>query len=173
MYKKVSVKKLGMRRSHRDAVVNNQLRTLFSKGILNTTTPKAKVVKAKAESLVASIKKTDDGDINLRRKLQIVLGNDSLVKKALEYGKKESATVTYVKVGFRSGDNAEVSRLELAGMRGKKARKSRKVAEEKEPKSEKQEAKGMNREDIEKLGKKSVKKAGTVSKERARTRSGL
>lgn len=163
-----------MRRSHRNAVVNNQLRTLFEKGKLNTTTPKAKFVKSQAESLVSSIKKSEDGDLNLRRKLQVVLGKDSLIKKAMEYGKKEESTVTFVKVGFRDGDNAELSRVELRGFKGKAAKKGTKATDVKEPKVEKKDVRSDIKKGIEKMGQKSIKKkVGGTTKERARTRSGL
>lgn len=170
MYKKVSVKKLGRKKSHREALVQNQLRTLFENGKLNTTIQKAKVTKAKAESVISSIK-SDDGKLELRRSLQVTFGNSDLVKKVYEYAKKEEASVKIVRTGFRAGDNALKVRLDLAGFSGKAKKTAKKEETVEEKKVEKKEAK---KEGIENLGKKSVtKQTGTATKARARSRSGL
>lgn len=166
----MGVKKLGKTRSHRDALIKNQLRTLFSTGILRTTTPKAKVMKSKAESLLSKMNK---GEVSLvtRRDLQVVLGNTVLVKKALEYSKKETTGVRIVKTGYRAGDNAEMSRLELIGFKTKKAVKK---VEKKDSEVKETPIKEVNKGIEKKMAEKRVdKKVTTVKKERARTRSGL
>lgn len=171
MYKRMGVKKLGRTRSHRDSLIKNQLRTLFESGILRTTTPKAKVIKSKAEALLSSMGK---GEVSLitRRKLLIALGNSTLVGKSLEYAKKSVTGVRVVKIGFRSGDNAQVGRVELIGFKTKKAVKKveEKEGDKKKVAPVKEVNKGIEKRNVE---KKLDKKVARVQKERARTRSGL
>lgn len=170
MYKKVGVKKLGRKTAHRGALITNQLRTLFEFGKLNTTVSKAKVTKARAESIIATI---NAGEVSLptRRSLGETFGKKELVKKVIEYSSKEGTGVKMVKVGFRAGDNAIMARLDLIGYKGKK-----KVSKkgEKDDVVEKKESKRVEREDIEKLGEKSISKNVTGgNKQRAHSRSGL
>jgi large subunit ribosomal protein L17 len=170
MYKKVGTKKLGRKTAHRDSLIMNQLRTLFEYGKLNTTVQKAKATKARAESIISSVK-TDDNGIVLRRTLQETFGNTILVKKVMEYGKKEGSGITMVKVGFRAGDNATMARLDLMGYKGKK-----KVSKkgEKEEIVEKKESKSVEKGNIEQLGRKSITKdVKRATKQRAHSRSGL
>ncbi|HCC68001.1 TPA: hypothetical protein DEP90_02210 [Patescibacteria group bacterium] len=170
MYKRVRIKKLGKKTSHRDALIKNQLRTLFTAGVLRTTTPKAKVMKSKAESLLSKMNRKEISLEN-RRRLQTVLGNPELVKKAIEYSKKAGASVRIIKTGFRAGDNAQMSKLELIGFKTKKSVK-KVVKEKEEVKDEvsKKIIKGIEKKDIKKVSSKRVR---TVKKERARSRSGL
>ena len=112
MYKGVKTAKLGRKASHRAAMKQNLLRSLLERGHVVTTTSRAKVVKKEMESLIAKGKKNSD-NISFIRKLQLILGNDKLTKKFIEYVKGEKTGVTLVKVGFRAGDNAEKTKVSL------------------------------------------------------------
>ena len=57
MYKRVKKSKLGVKASHRDSLRRNLLRSLFEKNSVVTTTPKAKVLKMDASSLIEKGKK--------------------------------------------------------------------------------------------------------------------
>ncbi len=178
MYKRIGTKKLGRTMAHRKSLVYNQLRSLLKSGSIRTTTPKAKVVKAEMESLISKSRNSKEGDLNLRRRLQVVFGNTDLVKKFLEVSSKSTSKVILKKVGFRDGDNAEVSMLELKGLKVKSTKKIEKVekvekeetkVEKKEPVIEK-ERKGI----LNLVVKKSISKGvAPINKERAKSRSGL
>ena len=185
MYKRKSIKKLGRTASHRKALIKNQLRSVLSTGKIKTSTVKAKVLKGELESMFSNIKKSKENDTNLIRHIKEILGSDELVKKAIELGKKDGVKVTIKKVGFRDGDNTEMSVVEIEGFKTeqKKEVKKGKKKEEKEEKEEKQEGlesvieqKEMEekKKGILNLGRKpAVQKTAPVKKERVRTRSGL
>jgi large subunit ribosomal protein L17 len=97
MYKRVKTKKLGRTVSHRNALVQNMVRSMVVSGSVKTTTPKAKVLKGEMESILTKIENTKDGDLSLRRDLQVMLGNSDLVKKLLGI---KGAKVVIKKVGF-------------------------------------------------------------------------
>ena len=143
MYKRIKRSKLGRKKSHRESLINNLLRSLFDHNYVITTTSKAKILKQNAESLVEVGKKKGE-NVDFVRKLRDILGKETLVKKYLEYIKKEKAGVGFVRVGFRAGDNAELSRVYLLGLDKKKSAT---------PKSKKEENK-KKKEDIENIEKK-------------------
>jgi large subunit ribosomal protein L17 len=173
MYKQKKLRKLGKTKSHRDALIKNQLRSLFENGKVQTTTQKAKALKANAESLINK-GKTAKNDLKLRRDLQITFGNKELVKKFMEYVKNEDAGVSIVKVAFRSGDNAEVSRVELLGLKTKAKKEVKKEVKEEKVEKTVEESK-ENKVDISKKSEsKSIDKTATVKNTaRAKSRSGL
>jgi len=182
MYKRNSIKKLGRTTSHRKAMIKNQLRSVLSTGKVKTSTVKAKVLKGELESMFNNIKKSKENDIILIRQLKKILGSDELVKKAIELGKKDGVKVTIKKVGFRDGDNTEMSVVEIEGFKNEQ-KKEVKKGKKKEEKQEKQEGlesvieqKEMEekKKGILNLGRKpAVQKTAPIKKERARTRSGL
>ncbi len=107
MYKGVKKNKLGKKKSHRESMINNLLRSLFDNSYIVTTTPKAKVLKSEASSLIESGKKYKE-DLSFRRKLQVILGDSEVVNKYKEYISREKTGVSYIRVGYRKGDNAEL-----------------------------------------------------------------
>lgn len=177
MYKRKSIKKLGRTHSHRKALIKNQLRSILTSGYIQTSSVKAKVLRGEIESIINKIKKAKDGDLSLIRELYRVFGNESLVKKVMEIGKKDGIKVVIQKIGFRSGDNTEMSKIEILGFKNK----AKKKGEEKEEEKEKKEVEApKSKESVEQkkgilnLGRKSVsKKVEPMKKERVRTRSGL
>jgi large subunit ribosomal protein L17 len=175
MYKRMKRKKLGVKKTHREALINNLLRSLFDNNYVVTTTPKAKVLKSEASSLIAKGKKYGE-DLSFRRRLQVILGDKEIVDKYKEYISKDKPGVSFVRVGYRSGDNAEVSRVYLLGLDKKKSPKAKTKKEEKEKVKEekKDEQSSVDPKLLEKETKKKVDKT-TVVKDtrRARTRSGL
>jgi len=175
MYKRNSIKKLGRKSSHRKALIKNQLRSIIASGKVETSTAKAKVLKGELESVLSKIQKGSEKDLALIRELHRVFGSDDLVKKALEIGKKESLNITIRKVGFRSGDNTELSKVEIVGYKGRK--KVQKKGEKKDVEKEEKKVEELPEEiqkGISNLGKKNIKgSAKPVRKERARSRSGL
>jgi large subunit ribosomal protein L17 len=142
MYKRIKRAKLGVKKSHRESLIDNLLRSLFDHNYVVTTTAKAKVLKQNAQSLI-EVGKNKGESLDFTRKLNNILGKETIVEKYLEYIKKDNAGVGFVRVGFRDGDNAQMSRVYLLGLDKKKS-----VA----PKSKKEDTK--KKEDIEKVEKK-------------------
>ena len=131
-----------MKKSHRESLIDNLLRSLFDHNYVVTSTTKAKVLKQNAQSLIEAGKKEAES-LDFTRKLNNILGKETTVQKYLEYIKKDNAGVSFVRVGYRNGDNAQLSRVYLLGLDKKKS-----VA----PKSKKEDIK--KKEDIEKVEKK-------------------
>jgi len=169
MYKRMKKNKLGRTKSHRESLINNLLRSLFDNNYVVTTTPKAKVLKQEAMSLVEK-GKAYKKDLSFRRRLQVILGNDAIVEKYSEYIKKDDAGIGLVRIGFRDGDNAEIARVYLLGLEKKKQSKGEKREEKKEQK--KKVAKQKQAVEID-IDKKVDKTAVIKNKERARTRAGI
>jgi len=178
MYKRVKIKKLGRKKTHRESLTQNQLRTLFTNGVLRTTTTKAKVTKGAAQSLLSKIDKKEIS-VSDRRGLKNSLGSKELMEKALKYVQNEDHGVRIVKVGFRSGDNAELSRVELIGFEGKRKRKVAKKEKDekdvitKESKVGRKVSKDIKEREVIKSAGGKATKATRKSGERVRTRAGL
>ncbi len=179
MYKRINLKKLGRTHSHRKALKQNQLRSILQSGKVKTSSVKAKVLRGELQSLLNLVRVSKENDLSLIRMLHEVLGKDELVKRVLELGKKESTKVTIKKVGYRAGDNSQMSIVEITGFKSNKDASKKKGVKkvEKEEKKEvivekkefKEEKKGVLN-----LGKKTVsKKIEPLKKERAKSRSGL
>ena len=179
MNKRTSGAKLGRKKSGREALIRNQMRSLFSNGFLVTTTPKAKALKGEVESFLSKIK---EDSLETKRKMHTTLGNASLVEKASELVKKEETKVGIIKVGFRDGDNAETSKVTLLGFEdlfGKKKKgKTSKTGKKEEKKKgetefveEKKDDKTLEKGKADK-SKLSIKDK-FINKERARSRSGI
>ncbi len=167
MYKRIKRAKLGRKKSHRDSLIRNLLRSLFENNHVLTTTAKAKVLKQEASSLIA---KGGSMTLNFRRELLNILGKESLLKKYEEYVGKDKKGVGIVKVGFQAGDNAELSRVYLLGL--EKKSESSKKEEEKKDKKEKKVVMEKKKPSADK--DKRVDKTAVIHRtERARSRAGI
>jgi len=60
MYKRVKKAKLGRKTAHRNALRHNLLRSLLERGHIETTSPKAKIVKSDMASLIEEGKKKSE-----------------------------------------------------------------------------------------------------------------
>lgn len=168
MYKRVKKAKLGRKMAHRNSLRQNLLISLLQRGQVETTSPKAKILKSDMSSLLEE-GKTKSEDLNFTKKIHNTLGNSELIKKFSEYVKSEKVGVTIVKTGFRVGDNAEKSRVSLIGMDKKKKATEKKAEEKKVKKEIKKEDKKKSLNVDKRVDKTAVVKHG----DRARTRSGL
>ncbi len=175
MNKRVSKIKLGRTKSHRESMIRNQMRSLFTHGFVVTTTPKAKILKQKSDSFLHKIEKED---LDTTRMMHVVLGKEDLVSKALKYLKGGDKKVSIVKVSFRDGDLAETSKVSLLGFDKVFAKK--KAVSKSSTKSKKKEAvenAGKQRENIEVKAKAEKKGLNLrdrfIKKERAKSRSGI
>lgn len=177
MRKGIQKKKLGRKRSHRKALVINQTRSLFGRGYIVTTSQKAKVLKGEVEGLLSKIGKQDE--LSRVRKLKKVFKNDSLIDSFNKYVKSGDSKVSIVKVGFRDGDNAELSKISLVGFSvpksksGSGSKVSSKSKKAKVDSSNETDSGEQHEKTLGKNIKKRFKKTFGGNKERARSRSGL
>jgi large subunit ribosomal protein L17 len=135
------VDKLGRPKEHRDAMLRNQVISLFEHGRIQTTLQKAKAARKLAEKLITIAKK---GDLSARRTALRYLANKSAVNR-LFHGitplleERSSGYTRILRMGPRRGDGAESAILELLEFpkeedkKSKKEKKAEKKAEEPSP----------------------------------------
>jgi len=108
-------KKLGKPTDQRIALLRTLLVALFSHQKITTTDTRAKAVKRLAERLITYGK---SGDLSSRRLALKMLPNSKLVKTifadiAPRYTDRPGGYTRVTKLGFRQGDAASISCLEL------------------------------------------------------------
>jgi large subunit ribosomal protein L17 len=110
MKKQIKKKKLGRKASHRKSMMNNLFRSLVEHGKIETTTVKAKALKSFSESM---LQKYADRNIDNLRKVKPVLKTDDIIEKFFTLTSNNTSAVRVVRIGFRDGDKAEMSRIEF------------------------------------------------------------
>ena len=126
-------RKLGRNSSHRKAMYRNMVTSLFKHGQLETTDAKAKELKPIAEKLITLAKK---GDLHSRRLALSYMQEKSVTHKLFDdikngYLNRQGGYLRILKKGFRRGDGAAVSIVQLvpAEVMAKKSRKKSKSAD--------------------------------------------
>jgi large subunit ribosomal protein L17 len=158
------VKKLGVKKPHRTAMISNLANSLISHNRIKTTTARAKVLQGKLEKLITLAKK---GDLHSRRQAFAVLRNRQNVKKLFDElaGEFKNLNGGYTRRAFfgrRLGDGASLSMVEL--------NIEKKVVEESKGKKGKkaESAKGETKKAMKKATKKTAKSA---TKKKAREKA--
>jgi len=133
MRHRVAGRKLGRTTSHRVAMLRNLVTSLLEHERVKTTDAKAKEVRPLAEKLIGLAKR---GDLHARRQALSVVRKPDLVKKLFEtlsprYQSRTGGYLRIVKVGYRPGDGAPVSLVELIG-EGKEGAKKAKAKKKRE-----------------------------------------
>ncbi len=133
MRHRIAGRKLGRTTSHRVAMLRNLVTSLLDHGRVKTTDAKAKEVRPLAEKLIGLGKR---GDLHARRQALSVVRKPDLVKKLFEtlsprYQSRTGGYLRIVKVGYRPGDGAPVSLVELIG-EGKEGAKKAKAKKKRE-----------------------------------------
>ena len=133
MRHRIAGRKLGRTTSHRVAMLRNLVTSLLEHERVKTTDAKAKEVRPLAEKLIGLGKR---GDLHARRQALSVVRKPDLVKKLFEtlsprYQSRTGGYLRIVKVGFRPGDGAPVSLVELIG-EGKEGAKKAKAKKKRE-----------------------------------------
>jgi large subunit ribosomal protein L17 len=110
-----TVKKLGVTRSHRRAMLANMVTSLFEHEQVQTTTTKAKVLKMWTDRLVSLAKR---GDLHSRRMVATTIKNRVVLRKLFDEiaPKLEGNTggsCRIIHLGHRLGDGAPVSLVRL------------------------------------------------------------
>lgn len=106
--------KLGRSSAHRDALLANQVCSLIEHQRIKTTLAKAKAVRPLAEKMVTLGKR---GDLHARRQAKAYLRSGDVVHAlftdvAPRFSERQGGYTRIVKLGPRSGDNAEMAILE-------------------------------------------------------------
>jgi large subunit ribosomal protein L17 len=119
--------KLNRTSSHRKAMFRNMVTSLFKYERIRTTDTKAKEVRRWADNLITLAKR---GDLQARRQAMAIIREKAVVHKLFEEAPKRFGDVAggytrVVKIGFRSGDAAPMSLVELVTPDGQKAKKKR------------------------------------------------
>jgi len=115
MKHQVKTKKLSRTKPHREAMLSNMAASLFTHRTIRTTDAKAKEVGRVADRLIASAK---NNTVAARRHAFAFLRNETVVKKLFDeiaphFADRQSGFTRIIKVGFRHGDGASLSLVEL------------------------------------------------------------
>jgi large subunit ribosomal protein L17 len=107
--------KLSRTASHRDAMLANMAASLFLHSKVKTTTSKAKALRPFVDRLISTAK---EGSLHSMRQVSSVVRDKEALKKLFQelvpkLQDRSSGFSRVVKAGFRKGDNAEVSIVEL------------------------------------------------------------
>lgn len=107
--------KLNRSSSHRDAMFRNMVTSLLKHERIRTTDVKAKEVRRWADHLITLAKR---GDLHARRQAMAIVYEKDVVHKLFEeaatkFGNRQGGYTRIVKLGFRAGDAAPISMIEL------------------------------------------------------------
>jgi large subunit ribosomal protein L17 len=108
-------KKLGRTKEHREAMLANMAASLVTCRQIQTTVPKAKVIRPYVDKLATLAKK---GDLSARRLAAGRIRDPKALKvlfdeHALHWGERSSGFTRMVRIGPRKGDGAEMALVEL------------------------------------------------------------
>jgi large subunit ribosomal protein L17 len=109
--------KLNRSSSHRKAMFRNMVTSLFKHDRIKTTDVKAKELRSWADELVTLAKR---GDLHARRQALSIIREKEVVHKLFEQAPTRFAGISggytrVIKLGFRAGDAAPISMIELTG----------------------------------------------------------
>jgi len=137
-------RKLGRVSSHRKAMLRNMLASIFAHEKVETTTPKAKELKPLAEKMITLGKR---GDLHSRRRVLRLIPDRKIVHKLFEeiaprYQERAGGCTRITRTGYRPGDNAPLSVIELIqdGVQAKKKKAKKKTGAKAAPETKKEQA---------------------------------
>jgi len=147
-----SGRKLGVTTKHRKAMFRNMATDLLRNGRINTTDTRAKEIRRVVEKLVTLGK---NGSLHARRKALAYVRDRAVVEKlfselAQRYMERPGGYTRIVKLGYRRGDNAPISLIELVTEEYKAKRKKRKAKPEAQ--TESTSKKSSKKKSAEELG---------------------
>ena len=153
--------------SHRKAMFRNMVTSLFREERVQTTVPKAKEARRVAERLITFAKR---GDLHARRQAGRVVQDPAVLKKLFDeigprFAERPGGYTRIMKTGFRAGDNAPMSILELLQAGGAT------VVEEATAEEKKKSAKKDKKGKTAKADKKTEAKAEKKTKAKAKSKS--
>lgn len=127
MRHRIAGRKLGRTTSHRLAMLRNLVTSLLEHEKVKTTDAKAKELRPLAEKMIGLGKR---GDLHARRQVLSIVRKGDVVRKLFDtlsprYQSRNGGYTRIVKLGYRPGDGAPVSVVELV-VEGKEVRGLRK-----------------------------------------------
>ena len=110
-----TLRKLGRRTDHRNAMLRNQVQSLLENGRIQTSVTRAKETQRMAEKMITMGKK---GDLHARRQALAYIYKEEVVKKLFDdiaptYADRNGGYTRVLKLGPRRGDGTEMAILEL------------------------------------------------------------
>ncbi len=107
--------KLGMRTAHREAMLRNMVTSLLEYESITTTDARAKVIRGLADKMITLGKR---GDLHARRQAMQVIRSKKVAQILFDdiaprFANREGGYVRVVKKGYRAGDCASMSLVEL------------------------------------------------------------
>ncbi len=120
-------RKLNRTSSHRRAMFRNMVTSLFEHEKIQTTDAKAKELKRLAERMITLAKR---GDLHARRLANAVIRDKTVSRKLFDelaprYSDVQGGYLRIVKLGYRLGDSAPISAVELLSGNNKKKKKQK------------------------------------------------
>jgi large subunit ribosomal protein L17 len=183
MRHRVAGRKLSRHTQHRELMFRNMLVSLLQHERIKTTLAKAKELRSWADKIISLGKK---GSLHARRRAFALLRDKGMVKKlfdeiAPQLKDREGGYTRIYKMGWRQGDGAPLSLVELVTFSPVEEKKKstvekakevlEKVTPKKKEKKEKAEEKKGKKEEKEKKEKKSKKEERGTAKEKPQKRS--
>ena len=181
MRHRVAGRKLSRHTQHRELMFRNMLVSLLQYERIKTTLAKGKELRSWADRIISLGKK---GTLHARRRAFALLRDEGIVKKLFDeiaprFKDREGGYTRVYKLGWRQGDGAPLSLVELvtyaAPEEKKKStiKKAKEILEKvtpkkkgKEEKKEKEKEKGKEKEKKEKKAEKKEKGASKEKKEK-------
>jgi large subunit ribosomal protein L17 len=125
------VHNFGSSKAQRDSALNNMAKDLIRNEFIRTTVAKARAVKAYVDGFISKAKKENVNKALLVSRLK----DEALVNKVLSefvprFKDINGGYIEEYKIGFRSGDGAEMIKLMLKGYQPKVKSKLKKVKKE-------------------------------------------
>jgi len=106
--------KLDRNKTQRQALLRTQIFSLVKNNRISTTDAKAKYLRSKIEKLITIAKKDT---LTSRRQVYQAVGNkkigDLVIKIAQKYKEKKGGYTRLTKIGYRKGDCALITQIEL------------------------------------------------------------
>ena len=124
-HKKAGIK-LSRTTSHRNAMFKNMVTSLFKYDRIKTTDVKAKELRRWADKIITLAKK---GDLHARRQALSIIKEKEVLEQVFKQAKERYSTsnggyTRIIKTGYRPGDAASISIVELIGSVPKEITKS-------------------------------------------------
>ncbi len=115
MRHRVKGRQLSRTASHKKAMLNNMASSLFRHDAVVTTTAKAKELRPFAEKLITLARR---GDLHARRQIERRIKDREVLDRLFSeigprFASRPGGYTRILKLGFREGDGADVSRIEL------------------------------------------------------------
>jgi large subunit ribosomal protein L17 len=130
--------KLNRTTSHRQAMFRNMVTSLFKHDRIRTTDVKARELRKWADQMITLAKR---GDLHARRQVLAVMREKDVVHKLFteakeRFGHIHGGYTRIVKIGFRPGDSAPISLIELVAAQEKEKKGKKKAKSAPAPKAQ-------------------------------------